>query len=1098
MKNNKGGSAGAQLTPAQRELLARLLEEEGIQTAACGRVRRRGPDEALQLSFAQQRLWLLDQLEPGNIAYKISRLFRLTGPLNVHALEGALGEIVRRHESLRTTFTVKDGRPLQIIADFSPLVLRVTDLAGLEAESREDEMWRLAAEEVARPFDLARGPLFRTGLLRLADDDHALLITMHHIISDGWSLMVFNRELCELYQAFSQGRPSPLEELPVQYADFALWQREQLAGETLEQQLSYWRQQLAGLPPVLQLPLDHQRPTAQTYAGKHLSFELDADLTNALKEVSREEQCTLYMTMLAAFAVLLSRYTHETDIPIGSPIAGRNQLELERLIGFFVSTLVLRVDCGGDPSFRQLMQRVRESCLGAYAHQDVPFEKLVEEIEPERSLSHSPLFQVMFALQNLPWDGLQLGELELKQSEVDSSSSKFDLSLVLKETPTSLDGMVTYNSDLFVPETIQRLYGHWRTLLEGIVSRPESRLSELPMLTPPEMQQLLVEWNQTAAQHPRGQCLHQTFEAQAARTPDAVAVVFEDRPVSYGELNSRANRLAHRLLALGVRPEERVGILLERSTEMVVALLAVLKAGGAYVPLDAAYPRQRLAFMLEDAAVKVLVTERQFADDLPAETCVCLDDEYEALARVPELNPEGSVSPEHLAYVIYTSGSTGRPKGVAIEHRNAVTLLNWAAEQFTEEELAGVLASTSICFDLSVFEIFAPLSRGGTVILVKNILSLQELTSTRPVRLINTVPSAMNELLRLKAVPAPVRTVNLAGEALPGKLVQQIYEETGAQRVWNLYGPSEDTTYSTAALIERGSSRKPPIGRPISETQAYILDRHYRPVPVGVSGELFLGGAGLARCYLHRPALTAERFVPDPFGDRPGARLYRTGDVARYLPGGEIDYLGRFDHQVKLNGYRIELGEIEAALSRHEAIAESVVIVNEAGEDKRLVAYLVASEAGRVLTAELRQHLQQHLPHYMVPQLFVWLAELPLTANGKLDRQALPEPEAEREIAEERRPPTPVEEVVAAIWANVLHLERVGLNENFFELGGHSLLGMQVISRLKEMLQVELPLRKLFEFPTVELLSQQLVAREAKPGQTEKIAKVVYLVMSRP
>src|ERR1051325_5039687 len=842
------------MTAAQRKLLAQLLEEEGIEAPGQQHIPRRKSDDNLQLSFAQQRLWLLDQLEPANAAYNVSRFFQLHGPLNVRALERALNEIVRRHESLRTTFTASDGVPRQVIAPFTPMRLTAVDLTGTD----ETTLRELATEEARRPFDLAAGPLFRAALLRLADDDHALFITMHHIVSDGWSIGVLTRELCTCYQAFATNLSAPLAELPIQYADFAQWQCEQLQGEALEKLLSYWRRQLEGAPPVLDLRMSQPRPAMQSYAGAYQMLNIDAGITRSLREIGRREHCTLYMTLLAAFAVMLSRYSDETDIVVGSPIAGRNLPELEQLIGFFVNTLVLRLDLKGDPNFLQLLQKVREVCLDAYAHQEVPFEKLVGELQPERDLSHSPLFQVMFSLQNVPDEELQLGELRLRPFDVDRGGSKFALSLIMKEVEGGLDGQISYNTDLFEADAIQRMCGHWQALLEGIAQRPEARVFELPLLAAAERQQVLIEWNQTASEYPRDKCIHQLFETQVEQTPEATALICGNDRLSYRELNSRANQLAHYLQARGVRPEQRVGILLDRTVEMIVSLLAVLKAGGVYVPLDTAYPQKRIAFMLEDAGAHALLTERSLVFGGDHSISICLDEDREQIAAQPQHNPANAAFPENLGYVIYTSGSTGRPKGVAIEHRSAVTLLHWTRENYSTVELSGVLASTSICFDLSVFEIFGPLSWGGTVILVNNVLSLLE--QTHPVQLINTVPSAIDPLLKAKAIPATVSTVNLAGEELPGPLVQRLYEEAGVDRVWNLYGPSEDTTYSTAALIERGSKQKPPIGRPISDTQAYILDRYYRPVPVGVTGQLFLGGAGLAPGYLHNTPQTAKRF----------------------------------------------------------------------------------------------------------------------------------------------------------------------------------------------------------------------------------------------
>ncbi|MET0621639.1 MAG: amino acid adenylation domain-containing protein, partial [Pyrinomonadaceae bacterium] len=1059
--------------------VVRRLSERG--DGARRQIKPRAPGAvSFPLSFAQQRLWFLNQLQPDSPFYNVPDTYRLDGRLDVDVLERSFDALVRRHETLRTTFVNVGGEPRQFVNEHAPFRLPVTDLTGLPAEAREAEALRLAEEESERLFDLSRDTLLRARLLRLGRDAHVLLMSTHHITSDGWSRGVLAGELMAFYEAFSAGREPALPELPVQYADFAVWQREWLQGEVLEEQLRYWREQLGGALPVLELPTDRPRPPMPSYRGAYYQLEFPEKLGASLRALARECGATLFMALLAVFDVLLHRYTGQTDLVVGTPTAGRNRREVEHLIGFFVNTLVLRTNLGGNPTFRELLGRVREVALGAQANQELPFEKLVEELHPQRDMSRNPLFQVAFGLQNAPGQDFALPGLTMTTLDVGGGTSRFDLEFYLWEGDESLGGAVNYSTDLFDEASVARLHTHYVRLLEEVVAAPDARISDLPLLTAGERRQILVEWNQTAADYPRHLCLHQLFEAQAARTPERVALSFGDERVTYAELNRRANGLAHRLRAAGVGPETLVGVLAGRSVEMLVGLLAVLKAGGAYVPLDPAYPRERLAFMLADTAAPVLLTQRHQPAALSAQAArvLFLDDAHED-AHEDDLtsgaadaeNPTPTASSDNLAYVIYTSGSTGRPKGVAIGHRSAVAFLHWATGRFTEAELSGTLASTSICFDLSIFELFAPLCCGGSVVLAENVLALPSLGATREVTLVNTVPSAMAELVRDGGLPASVRVVNLAGEPLKASLAEEVYRYEHVRKVYNLYGPSEDTTYSTEALVGRGEGREPSIGRPVSNSEVYLLDEHGQPVPVGVAGELYLGGEGLARGYLGRPAATAERFVPHPFTDAPGARLYRTGDLARFLPDGRIDLIGRVDQQVKIRGFRIEPGEIEAALGAHPQVRGAAVIARHDGPgEKHLVAYVARQPGATPAPAELRAFLRAKLPEYMIPTGFVTLDELPLTANGKTDRralQSLPPPEAPRQetfVA----PRDEVEQQLADIWREVLKARVVGVRDNFFDLGGHSLLAMRVVSHLRERCGVELPLRLMFESPTVE------------------------------
>jgi amino acid adenylation domain-containing protein len=812
-------------------------------------------------------------------------------------------------------------------------------------------------------------------------------------------------------------------------------------------------------------------------------------LSEALRAFSRQENVTLFMTLLAAFKTLLYCYSGQTDILVGFPISNRNQVETEGLIGLFLNTLVLRTTLSGDLNFREILARVREVTIGAYAHQDLPLEKLVDDIQLERNLRHNPLFQVMFVLANVPREVTQLAGLTARALEVERDSALLELTLAIEDHEQGLMAMLEYNADLFEASTIGRLLGHLETLLGGVVAEPHQRVSDLPLLSPLERRQVLETWNATQAPYPDALSIHHLVEAQASRTPEAVAVISGRDQLSYGALNARANQLAHALRQRGVGGEDRVGVCLDRTVSLVVGVVGILKSGGAYVPLDPSYPESRLSFMVEDAGVSLVVSEQSLVSRLPAleVPVLCLDAEAQGLSTYPVSNPSRVTSPHQLAYVIYTSGSTGTPKGVAIAHRSAVALLSWARTVFPPEVRAGVLAATSVCFDLSVFELFLPLSWGGTAIIADHALHLPTLAAAQAVTLLNTVPSAMAELLRVGGLPASVRTVNLAGEPLRSSLVQALYAYETIERVFDLYGPSEDTTYSTYAL--RRVEGPETIGRPVANTQVYLLDSGLQPVPVGVSGEVYIGGLGLSRCYLNRPGLTAEKFIPHPFSTVPGERLYHTGDLARYLPNGQIEFLGRVDHQVKIRGYRIELGEIEAVLEAHPTVRETVVIVNEdISGDKRLVAYVVLQADRPQTIDELRAFLQARLPAYSVPATLVRLDALPLTPNGKVDRRALPAPSMVRPELHEayEKPRTSVEDVLAGIWTAVLGIDQVGIHDDFFDLGGHSLLATQVVSRLRDTFKVEFPLRGMFETPTVASLAQRIeVARRDTQGFQE-------------
>ncbi|MBI3457316.1 MAG: amino acid adenylation domain-containing protein [Candidatus Rokubacteria bacterium] len=1070
----------AGLSPEKRALLERRLME--LVAAGAGRqaIPRRGAGLP-RLSFAQERLWFLDRLEPDRAVYNIARAARLRGRLDEGALRQALEAIVGRHEALRTTFAEREGEPAQVIAEAGPVALPVIDLRGGAGAERDGEVRHIAAEEARRPFDLVRGPLLRAALLHLGDEAHVLLLTMHHIVSDGWSLGVLNRELGELYGAFSTGRPARLPELPIQYADYAEWQRRWLQGAVLEAQLAYWRRQLAGAPAVLELPSDRPHPALQTYRGARHVVEFPGTLADGLAALSRRAGVTLFMTLLAGFQALLHRYTGQKDIVVGSPVAARTRTETEGLIGLFVNTLALRADLSGDPTFWELLGRVREVALGAYAHQDLPFEKLVEELNPARDLSRTPVFQVMFQLQNAPLPALALPGLTVSPLKVHSGTAKFDLTLTVDVRERGLRGVVEHNTDLFDGGTIGRMMGHFQRLLAGLVADPSMRVSRLPLLSDTERRQLLVGWNATEAAYPQDACLHELIEEQAEQAPEAVVVVCEGAELTYGELNRRANQLAHSLRGRGVGPEVLVGICLERSLDMVVGVLGVLKAGGAYVPLDPAHPRERLAFLLEDTRAPVLLTQERLVTRLFPHRAhvVCVDADWEEIARQPGTNPAGGVTPDNPAYVIYTSGSTGRPKGVMVPHRALVNFLEAMRNELrlTPEDV--LLAVTTLSFDIAGLELFLPLAVGARVEVVSQAVAadgarLAERLGRSGATVLQGTPATWRLLLAAGWRGSPHLKALCGGEALSPELADQLLDRCGA--LWNLYGPTETTIWSTLHRVERGAGPVP-IGRPIANTQCYVLDRHLEPVPAGVPGELYVGGAGLARGYLNRLDLTAERFVPDPFRPLPGARLYRTGDMARYRQDGTLEFLGRRDHQVKLRGFRIELGEIETVLAHHSRVREAVVTMREdAPGGARLVAYVVPRDGRPPQPDDLRAFLKRTLPEYMLPAAFEPLEALPLTPSGKVDGRALPAPGPTRPLSERRfiGPRDDLERELARIWQDTLGTAPIGVTDDFFDLGGHSLLAVRLVARIEKKLGRQVPLAALFQGRTIAHLADVL------------------------
>ncbi len=1112
---------------------AALLEKDGTESTAPPLVPMGYGDEA-PLSFAQQRLWILDRFDPGMPAYNIPLAVQLTGPVRPEALRAALTAVVTRHEALRTHFAATAAGPVQRIEPVKEPALPWIDLTGLPALAVEAELeLQLALLGIER-FDLQRGPLLRAVLfstsVATAAATHTLLLNVHHIIADGWSLGILFRELVACYSAACEGKDAALPPLPIQYADFAIWQRRWLQGAVLERQLAFWRQRLAGLPAGSPLTSDRPRPPLQTFNGALTPVAFPDELAAAAHRLARAERVTPFMALLAVFAELLGRASGWDDLAIGTPVANRNRLETEELIGFFVNTLVLRanvgdmgLESGSEPTVRTLLARMREVTLAATAHQDLPFEKLVEELRPERSLAFAPFFQVFFTLETAA-PAPALGGVTPDLLGVETGAAKFDLTLSLTRRDEMIGGAVEYNTDLFDRTTAACLGNQFLTLLAGFVAHPERPAASLPLLAEGEQQQLLREWNDTASETGE-ETLPALFARQAARTPEAVALVSGTRELTYQELAQRAAGLADWLRRAAVAPEVPVGVFLDRGPALVTALLGVLEAGGAYVPLDPAYPRERLAATLDDCRAPWIVTREELAGRLPAGPArlVLLDSEghLEAhrgtsppspLPSPPHLPGEGRPHPplaaepdppfplpavggaiphsRNLAYLIYTSGSTGKPKGVAIEHRSAAALLAWTHEAFPAADLAAVFASTSVCFDLSVFEIFAPLTRGGTVVLAENALDLAALRHPRGVTLVNTVPSAAAELLRAGAFPATLRTLNLAGEPIPVALAAQLTLLPG--RVLNLYGPSETTTYSSFAAVG-AESRQPPIGRPIAGTGILLLDRRQQPAAIGVPGEVYIAGAGLARGYFGNPELTAASFLPHPFSDAPGSRVYRTGDLARALPDGRLEFLGRRDHQVKVRGFRIEIGEIETALAGQPAVAEAVVVVRTDAGVPQLVAYAVpraglAPPGVSTLAAELRAALRQRLPEFMIPAAIVELAALPRTPTGKVDRAALPPPGetiAPTTLGPTAAPRTALEQTIAAAVRAVMNVERVGVNDNFFDLGGSSLLLVRLATRLEEQLGRPVQPLDLFRAPSVAALARFL----SESGETAEIVE---------
>ncbi len=1050
-------------------------------------------DGQLELSFAQQRLWFLDQLEPNSAFNNIPIALRLKGDLDVSALEQSLNELVNRHETLRTCFGDVSGKPVQLIEPALAIELNVEEIEGVTSADREAKIIQLATVETQTPFDLSKAPLVRVRLLKVNENDHVILFTMHHIISDGWSIAIIVQEIAAIYKAIVNGEDINLPELPVQYADFSAWQRQMLTGDNLEKQLGYWREFLAGTPGMLELPTDFPRPRVQSFNGDTKSRMLSPELSQAALAFSRQEGVTLFMTLFSAFATLLYRYSNQRDFNIGTPIANRNRMETEGLIGFFVNNLVLRCRFVNKLTFVDLLQQVRRTALGGYAHQDIPFEMLVDALHPQRDLSHSPLFQVVFVMQNTPMGGIELPGLILEPVNGENKTAKFDLSLQASESPDGISFEFEYNTDLFADATVERMLLHLELLLQNALLEPDQPVDEINIIPEGEEQQLLLEWNDSHVDFQFDKCAHEIFQAHALSNPNAIAAIYENEQLTYAELNAKANQLARYLRAQHVRPDQLVGISVRRSLDQVVAVLGVLKAGAAYVPIDPTYPQDRIAYMLEDSGISVLLSQKDIAGHLPVHsaTIFFLDADWPQLESFDKNNLELITEPSNLAYVIYTSGSTGKPKGTMLQHQGMINLANAQKKMFDIHPGKRILQFAPMSFDASVWETVMALLNGAALVMTdqENLTTGDGLLAVLRDQKINTVTLPPSVLAVVPKSDLPdLHTIVTAGEACSLELVQQW--RPGRQYV-NAYGPTETTVCASWYETSERDTKAPPIGRPIDNATLYILDSNFNPTPIGVAGELCVGGPSLARGYLNRPELTAEKFIPNPFGGS-GSRLYRTGDLVRYLPDGNIEFLGRIDHQVKVRGFRIELGEIEAVLDDHPQVRDVIVLAKEVRQDDtRLVGYLVFHGQEKPPVDELRYYMKTRLPDYMVPATFVYLDEMPLTPSGKIDRKALPQPDLSRPDlqVEYVAPRNDTEEKLVEICMDLLQLKKVGVNDNFFDIGGHSLLATQFMSRMRDLFHVELPLRTLFEKPTVAALAEAV--EEAKlTAPTEQIPTI--------
>lgn len=1069
---------------AKKQMLFEMLMKERKKTEA-GRenqaIQKRNGAELLPLSFAQQRLWFLEQMNPGSPAYNIPSAVLMKGRLDVAALNASFNMVIKRHEALRTVFKMTEGQPVQTILPELKIELPIKNLNAFDRDEQMDKVRQIITEDNLKPYDLSKGPLLRIMLIRLNDDENVLCLNMHHIVSDGWTLQVLMKEVSAIYTSLASGQTAAVPEPVIQYGDYTIWQREWVKGETLNKQLDYWTGKLKGCQSVLELPADHQRPPVQGYKGARQYFEISSGLSTELHELAQKKGATIFMILLSALKIILQRYSGQSEIIVGTPIAGRNRTELEGLIGYFVNTLALRTELSGNPSFDELLERVKETTRGAYDHQDIPFENIVEALQPERDLSRNPLYQICFSYQNEAMPELHMQGLKLTSLEVESGTARFDIELQLWKADEVIRGFFEYSSDLFEKSTIDRFTEHFLTLLENIPKYHQNPISDIPVMTEQEKQRILYSWNDTYVEYPGDLCVHQLFEQQVLKTPDNVAVIFGDRRLTYEELNVRANQLSHYLIKMGAGPETFIGICVERSEDMLVAQLGILKAGSTYIPIDPAYPSERIFYMIQDARMPFIVTQKRLSDAISGHGAkiVCIDEECTSIEGESRDNPENKINGENLAYTIYTSGSTGKPKGVQIPHGAVVNFLKSMSKEPGIAEKDKLLSVTTICFDIAALELFLPITVGACVVIagretVLDGAALINAVKKHDITVMQATPATWRLMIEAGWQGSKKLKILCGGEPLPVELAEQLLKRSFS--LWNMYGPTETTIWSSVCRIEAGQNRIT-IGKPIDNTQMYILDTELKPVVIGTTGELFIGGDGLARAYFNRLELTQEKFLPNPFLNEASARIYRTGDLARFLPDSQIEVLGRTDHQIKIRGFRIELGEIEAVLSKYAGINQVVVAVKEfSSNDKRLVAYYTVTNIGGLAIAdgELRNHLKTELPEYMLPAAFVKMEALPLTPNGKINRLLLPMPETAKaeKAGNDSVPQTETEKIICGVWQEVLKVERVGVNDNFFDLGGHSLLMTQVHIKLKEILNAEIAMLDMFKYPTVSTLAR--------------------------
>jgi amino acid adenylation domain-containing protein len=1068
---------------AKKKMLFEMLMKERTNAQSNKEnqaIPKRDQAALLPLSFAQQRLWFLEQMNPGSPAYNIPSAVRMKGKLDITALNNSFNEIIKRHEVLRTIFEMVDGQPVQTILPELKISIPIKDLTHISKEKQMENVGKIITEDNLKPYDLSKGPMLRILLLKLQEEEYVLCLNMHHIISDGWTLQVLMREVSILYSAFTGGKAAAIAQPPIQYGDYTVWQRAWVQGDTLKKQMDYWVSKLQGAKSVLELPADKQRPPVQGFKGARQYLELSPELTKELSELGQKKGVTIFMILLAAIKIIFYRYSGQSEIIVGTPIAGRNRTELEGLLGYFVNTLALRTELSGNPSFDEVLEKIRETTQEAYDHQELPFENIVEALQPERDLSRNPMYQVCFSYQNDAIPVIHMPGLELESLEVESGTSRFDIELQMWKLDDGIRGFFEYSADLFESSTIERLSEHFKCLLENIPQYHEKPINDIPYMTQQEKKKILYDWNNTFAEYSK-ECVHQLFEQQAEKNPDKVAVVFEDSKLTYRELNSKANQLSHYLIKMGAGPETLIGICVERSFDMLISQLAILKAGSTYIPIDPAYPSERITFMIEDAKMPFIITQQQLADSISGEgtKVICIDKEWESISAESTENIICKVSGVNLAYIIFTSGSTGKPKGVQITHGAFVNFLKSMSKEPGITENDKLLSVTTLCFDIAGLELFLPITTGACVVIAKRETALDGTALINAVKkygitIMQATPATWRLMIGAGWQGKEKLKILCGGEPLPLDLAGQLLKRSGS--LWNMYGPTETTVWSSVCKIEPGVEQIL-VGKPIDNTQMYILDSDLQPVVIGAIGELYIGGDGLARAYLNRPDLTKEKFIDNPFIENADARIYRTGDLARFRQDGTIEVLGRADNQIKIRGFRIELGEIEAVLSKHSDINQAVAAVKDfASDDKRIVAYFTAKNDSSIpMAGDLRNFLKEELPEYMIPSAFVRMEKLPLTPNGKIDRIKLPMPEIVKTVSTEAVDAVPkneLEKIIAQVWQEVLKVEKVGVNDNFFDLGGHSLLMTKVHLKLKETLKTEITMLDMFKYPTVSSLAK--------------------------